>query len=61
MNYFQILSLIATLLIIPAVHPAVTEKEGKGDGNMSIGPRMKYGHARLKIAVVKQTERYKFV
>ena len=24
----------------------MTKKERKGEGNMSIGPRMKYGHAR---------------
>ena len=24
----------------------MTKKEGKGEGNMIIGPRIKYGHAR---------------
>ena len=30
----------------------VTEKERKGEGKSSIGPRMKYGHANLQLFLI---------
>ena len=33
----------------------MTQKEGKGKGNMSIGPRMKYGRARHILVLKKQS------
>ena len=31
----------------------VTEKERKGEGKSSIGPRMKYGHPNLKLNIIE--------